>query len=383
MTNPIPSFWDSNNLPTESLYLVALSGGADSVALLLMMHQAGLHVGALHCNFHLRGEESDRDQNFVQELCSRYKIELQVRHFDTKEYSQSHGVSIEMAARDLRYQWFQEQVCQQHAHAICVAHHSDDQAETLLLNLIRGTGIRGLAGMSPVRKQGEMLILRPLLGISRQDILDFLHSESQDYVTDSTNMERDAMRNRIRLDIIPMLRQLNTSISRTLSNTAEIIRQELQGEQLSLLFHQLQPYGFNSAQVRDIHNHSNGPSGRIWESATHRLLLDRKEWILEQKSVISTTFSPGRCFVDADTLCGPLALRPVRTGDRFQPLGMTHGTKLVSDYLTDRKVNRFDKERQLVVTCSDQIVWIVGRDIDHRYRITPSTTHITELTVHN
>ena len=177
-------------------YIVALSGGADSVSLLFVLkhleHELGIGVEAAHCNFHLRGNESDRDELFVTELCRRRSIPLSIKHFCTREYAQEHHTSIEMAARDLRYEWFRAEIKGTGAQGIAIAHHRDDQAETLLLNLLRGTGLRGLAGMQSHRDG----IIRPLLCVSRKQILHYLSSIHQDYVTDSTNLERDALRNR-------------------------------------------------------------------------------------------------------------------------------------------------------------------------------------------
>ena len=192
-------------LRPDDLVLVALSGGADSTALLLIMKELGYEVKALHCNFHLRGEESNRDQAFVEELCKQNDVPLSVRHFDTEQYAKEQGISIEMAARDLRYDWFREELKALKASCIAVAHHRDDQAETILLNLLRGTGLRGLTGMRPKHDS----IIRPLLCLSREEILEYLESKGQDFVTDSTNSERIAQRNRLRLDVIPLLRDIN------------------------------------------------------------------------------------------------------------------------------------------------------------------------------
>ena len=214
-------------LSPDKLYLIALSGGADSVALALMMKEQGLKVRALHCNFHLRGGESDRDERFVRYFCQKHDIPLEVCHFDTLASAHLHKTSIEMEARDLRYQWFAQRVQALDAEAVCVAHHKDDQAETLLLNLIRGTGLKGLAAMHPERIVNGLRIIRPLLDITKEEILQYLARMRQGYVTDSTNLERDALRNRIRLDLMPMLRQLNPNITDCLARTAHNVRMEL------------------------------------------------------------------------------------------------------------------------------------------------------------
>ena len=445
-------------LSPHHLYLVALSGGADSVALALMMIQEGLRVHALHCNFHLRGQESDRDEAFVTRFCQEHSIPLEIKHFDTITLAREHGNSLEMEARQLRYDWFRQRALDLHAEAICVAHHMDDQAETLLLNLIRGTGLQGLAAMHPERTIQGLKIIRPLLNISKQDILDFLHSRGQEYVTDSTNLERDALRNKIRLDLMPMLRQLNPSITQCLARTAENVRMELATDSSESHLHRwLAPLGFTRQQILDIHSHTQAPatehsglasdspahglgssdtlhrplvsspapedsglgssgilscplssspsqpalSGLLWHSASHTLLLDRGQLVLRPRQkapsalpqLIVETISayPQRedflnkqqAFINAQLLQGPLLLRRAQTGDRFRPYGMKHGSKLLSDLLTNRKVNLLDKQSQLVVidSTTNQIIWVVGQEIDHRYRIDETTPEILRLTV--
>ena len=425
-------------LSTDRLYLIALSGGADSIALALMMKEQRLNFLALHCNFHLRGEESDRDEQFVRDFCHKHAIPLEVCHFDTLASASQHKTSIEMEARDLRYRWFAQRAQALDAEAICVAHHKDDQAETLVLNLIRGTGLKGLAAMHPDRIVNGLRIIRPLLDITKKEILQYLARMGQDFVTDSSNLERDALRNRIRLDLMPMLRQLNPNITDCLARTAHNVRMELDSDsEESHYYRWLAPLGFSRSQILDIYAHcengkrktENGkpsahpssltphrssltphPSpltahrstGLTWHSATHTLLLDRGELILQEKGTSANTtlqlhieelptgivpsthdfLNKAQAFIDADSIKGEPVLRPMRQGDRFRPYGMKHGTKLLSDFLTDRKVSILDKQTQLVAVDSstDAIIWIVGREIDHRYRISPTTKRILRLT---
>ena len=195
--------------------LVALSGGADSVALLRVLLVLGYHCEAAHCNFHLRGEESDRDERFVNELCKGLGVALHVTHFDTVTYASRHHVSIEMAAREMRYDWFEQLRKERGGAVIAVAHHRDDSGETFLLNLIRGAGINGLKGISP----HNGCIVRPLLEVSRQDILDYLRCLGHGYATDSTNLQDEYIRNKIRLNILPMLRELNHSVREIIAET--------------------------------------------------------------------------------------------------------------------------------------------------------------------
>ena len=197
-------------------YIVALSGGADSVSLLFVLkhleHELGIDVEAAHCNFHLRGAESVRDEEFCKQLCERLSVPLHLIHFDTQAYADLHRVSIEMAARDLRYGYFENLRRDIEAQDICVAHHRDDSVETVLLNLVRGTGLRGLRGIQP--RNGN--IIRPLLSLSREDIVQYLDALGESYVTDSTNLHNDVKRNKIRLDVMPLLRELNPSVSQSI-----------------------------------------------------------------------------------------------------------------------------------------------------------------------
>ena len=201
-------------------YIIALSGGADSVSLLLVLKhlesELGISLEAAHCNFHLRGDESLRDEEFCKQLCRRFHVPLHLVHFDTHAYADLHHVSIEMAARDLRYAYFEQLRRDIHAHDICVAHHRDDSVETLLLNLVRGTGLRGLRGIQPRNAH----IIRPLLSHSRQQIEQYLDALGESYVTDSTNLHNDVKRNKIRLNVIPLLRELNPSASQSIFETS-------------------------------------------------------------------------------------------------------------------------------------------------------------------
>ncbi len=388
---------------------VAISGGADSTALLLIMKELGYKVQALHCNFHLRGEESDRDQAFVEELCRKHDVPLSVRHFQTEEYAKRHGISIEMAARELRYQWFKGKV-------VAVAHHRDDQAETLLLNLLRGTGLRGLAGMQPRHDS----IIRPLLCLSRDEILAYLESKGQTYVMDSSNAERIALRNKLRLDVMPLLRDISSAVDEHLCLAADNIRHSLpyyiKGIETAfkelgitadtfplsalssrtLLHEWLAGNGFNKTQEGEMLQAKRCEVGKMWYSTTHTVLRDREALLLillkadegsmpllrqEIVSCIGET-GPNIAYFDADLLTAPIKVRPVREGDAFVPFGMK-GRKLVSNYLTDKKVNRLQKAKQFVATCGNDIIWLIGHRNDNRYRVTDTTRRILKLTVAN
>ena len=436
MHRKVRKYIEKNNLLAEGDNLiVALSGGADSVALLLILARLDYNIEAVHCNFHLRGEESMRDEEFVRELCERRGIKLTVAHFDTTVYAAEKKISIEMAARELRYDFFEKERERAKAKAIAVAHHKDDIAETMILNLLRGTGIKGLHGIKA--KNGN--IVRPLLGCGKQEILDYLQQFGETFVTDSSNLKNDYTRNKIRLEIIPLMREINPSICATLAETAEKIAEAenvydqgieegksrvLDGNCISIdallkepsplaLLHEiLHPLGFNSAQCEDILlNAREGESGRGHSSTTHTVSRDRgtllilpieedgvnyinKELVIDCKtgtaygdiSVEKMPFdgtidkSATTAMLDCAKLSLPLTLRNSATGDRFRPYGM-RGSKLVSDYLTDRKKSLREKRRQLVVTDSKgAIVWLVGERVAAPFAISKGTAHIIKLT---
>ena len=465
-------------------YIVALSGGADSVSLLFVLkhleHELGISVEAAHCNFHLRGAESVRDEEFCKQLCERLSVPLHLIHFDTQAYADLHRVSIEMAARDLRYGYFENLRRDIEAQDICVAHHRDDSVETVLLNLVRGTGLRGLRGIQP--RNGT--IIRPLLSLSREDIVQYLGALGESYVTDSTNLHNDVKRNKIRLDVMPLLRELNPSVSQSIfesslrvgealkvfdeamkqsiadvttpprgctcpkctnqpvrkcTNQPLLVQQSLLHQQRCTLqanhpltisidrlkqqpspeytLHEiLSPRGFTSAQIDQIYGSLDSCSaGKIIASDSHELAFDRGSLLVQPRTNVADAARSMRIpetgtYVFSDSLkikiaaedCGddyvpsraadcvcldasdikfPLTLRHIEQGDRFVPFGM-NGMKLVSDYLTDRKKNVFEKRAQLVVTDAQQrIVWLVGERTDNRFRITPHTQQALRLTI--
>ena len=425
--------------------LVALSGGADSVCLLMICKQLNLNVEAIHCNFRLRGEESDRDERFCEELCKREGVSFHRVHFDTVSYASLHKISIEMAARKLRYDYFEQLRECIGATDILVAHHRDDSVETVLMNLVRGTGIHGLQGIRP--RNGH--VIRPLLCVGRKDIENWLEHIGQDYVTDSTNLENDVMRNKIRLDVIPLLRSINPSVSDNISRTAlriteaarvfdKAIRSDVSGvvsstlenkelpeserllriDTISLvrtaspeytLFTILSPLKFSPVQVEEISRNDFSQVGKRWESEEYVLVVDRDCLLVKRKNKrifqslsipetgtyavgetgnedgrlrLSVIMTDGNFTIDRSQSCAtldaskvrfPLILRTTEPGDRFMPFGMK-GTKLVSDYLTDRKRTVFQKDSQLVLTDKDgRVIWLVGERPDARYCVTDST----------
>ena len=399
-------------MPHGAKVLVALSGGADSVALLLVLNKLGYKCEAIHCNFHLRGEESMRDEKFVRDLCERYNTPLKVVNFDTTGYAAEKKISIEMAARELRYDAFEKQRKESQAVAVAVAHHRNDSAETLLLNLIRGTGIKGLHGIQC--KNGN--IVRPLLCASREEITDYLKWRGESYVTDSTNLTTDFTRNKIRLNILPLMEEINPAAMESIALTAERVSEservyakaieegvsrvkkgneidiELLKREVSpqaLLFEILHPLGFNGAQIKGIAAAMDSESGTTFACAAWKVVKNRHTFILAPveseamqpvtlipDSEAETPFGTIKCTqhpfdgtikkekrfatIDCSKVQLPLTVRLWRQGDKFAPFGM-RGTKLVSDYMTDRKMSLIDKERQCVVTDKKgYIIWLVG-----------------------
>lgn len=408
----------------QSRILVALSGGADSVALLRILLHLGYSCEAAHCNFHLRGEESMRDQLFVEELTRQLGVPLHFIHFDTEKQAAQRGISIEMAARELRYDWFEKLRKQQQADVIAVAHHRDDSVETFLLNLIRGTGINGLRGIQPVNGS----IVRPLLSVSRQEILDYLASIRQPYVTDSTNLEDEFTRNKIRLNVLPLLEEINPSVSTAISETAGrlgeiakiyhaameaaccrvcVTEQRISVPALlrevapkSVLYELLYPLGFNPAQINDVYAAiGKQQSGKRFYAGHIVLLYNRDELIWKEQDteeaapeLVKETVSKASlediprdasiACLDADRLEEHLELRKWKSGDRFIPLGMS-GYKKVRNYMLDKKFSLFQKENQYVVCSGNDIVWLVGERIDNRFRVRPETQRIVILRIKN
>lgn len=402
--------------------LVALSGGADSVALLRVLLQLGYRCEAAHCNFHLRGEESDRDEAFVVRLCETLRVPLHKVDFQTKEYAAERGISIEMAARELRYAWFESLLPVCGARVIAVAHHRDDSVETFLLNLVRGTGIKGLRGIAAVNGR----VVRPMLGVSRADILDYLEALQQDYVTDSTNLVDEYMRNKIRLNVLPLLRELNPSVDDTLAETAmrlsdtSVVYRQAMHEAAqrvrkensisiagllaevapqALLYELLYPLGFNSAQVGEVFRSLQAESGRRFLSKEWELLKDRDFLLLRpvggecsvpellvqeaDKDSVEIEKDNRIAFLDADTVMQPLVLRKWQSGDAFVPFGMK-GKKSVRNYLKDRKKTLFEKENQYVVcNVSGEVVWLVNERIDDRFKVTGKTQRVLFLRIKN
>lgn len=433
----IARFLDEHRIPQEAGFILAVSGGADSISMLHAFKYLNRKIVALHCNFSLRGKESDMDEQFVKRFCDSYGIAHSVKKFDTLHYAKEKGLSIEMAARELRYAWFREMKQKKGMDYIVVAHHADDMAETVLINLCRGTGIRGLSGIKPVN--GD--ILRPLLSCSRADILQYIEENQLGYRNDSTNASDDYVRNKIRHRIIPIFKEINPSFLETtgencaiLKETEEIFNygiQKLQEEILeadgdeilididktlsspaphTLLYETLKPFGFNKTQIKDILHSYNATPGKQFTAGNHLLVKGRTYWRIHNTAkdlqisckIASTgTFDINgesfevSCFPrtenfsiprEADTVCldadktpFPLLVRNWQAGDYFCPIGMQKSKKKISDFFTDLKMSAKQKKETLLLLSGGKICWVIGQRVDDRFKITSFTRNILQI----
>jgi tRNA(Ile)-lysidine synthase len=425
--------------------LLAISGGVDSVVMADLFHQSAFRFDIVHCNFSLRGSESDKDEAFVEALAQSYGVDCIVKLFDTQMYAREQKISIQMAARNLRYVWF-EQILQNHQyHGIATAHHKNDVLETMVFNLAKGTGLSGLRGMRP--RQGR--IFRPLLFSDKQQILEYAQQRGLKWREDSSNVEVKYQRNFIRHKVIPLLEQVNPSLFKTLDNTLErltgaetllearcdeirgryMLRRGkhiyLQTKELTkipglnvIMDAILKDYGLTypqSAAVAELLSKYPGEEqvGKVFDSETYRVNLDREQIIISPRQQRDSnqdyliagkdrtkqldfcalnfrlqdagqyTIKPDAkvAALDYAKLKFPLTLRKWRWRDIFYPLGMA-GRKKLSDFLIDTKVPLNLKDQVYVLTSGEDIVWVVGYRIDHRYRITGKTRQVYEIRQH-
>ena len=414
--------------------ILALSGGIDSMVLADLLLKVKVNFVAAHCNFHLRGEESDGDEQFVRDYAERNGIQCFVKHFETEKYAAEQGISIEMAARDLRYAWF-EQLRQQLGYdKIVVAHHADDQAETFFINLLRGAGLNGLKGMKP--QNG--VIIRPLLWASREQIRKYAVENQILWREDHTNAESVYLRNKIRNQLLPAFDELHAEARQGLYKSLEHLAAEnelyrellqeklgqiieyngdiqripysaflIQHSSFQLLFEWLRQYGFNTDQCHFIYDALGSSVGNQYCSPTHCVVIGRNELQLSEikaktddeiqieigeEEIFSpvylrfSRFEKNADFIinkssevaqlDADKIQFPLTLRHWHHGDRFHPLGMK-GSKLLSDFFVDQKFTEWQKRNVwLLVSADGDILWVVGYRIDERYKVSISTKTI-------
>ena len=425
----------------EARVLLAVSGGIDSMTLAdLFLHSAlRLPMAVAHFNFRLRGVDSDGDEVLVASWCAEKGVSFFRNEADTAGYASAHGVSVEMAARELRYAWFETLCREQGFTHLAVAHNLDDNAETLLLHLLRSTGIRGMGGIRedvPLPGAENVRLIRPLLDFTRQEIEAYAVRAGVPFRVDVTNADTSIPRNRIRHEVFPQLAKINPSFLQTFQMEMhhfeeagqildevfasgrsclcaerdgalciDIIALQRKGQCGWWLYRLLEGCGFNADQLAAIERSLDAPSGREFLSATHRLVKDRTELRvyplpgadaddltgrLDVRTFsVTPDFDPKRkpeavLFVDAGKVQLPLAARPPRPGDRFRPFGMRSGTRLLSDFFTDLKLDVVQKRREVVVTTTDKngdevIVAILGRRIDDRFKVTAATRTVAAI----
>ena len=437
MIRKVQTYIETNQLLAfDKPVITGFSGGSDSVSLLYILNRLGYKCIAAHCNFHLRGNESERDETFCEKFTNEHNILFEKVGFDTESYAKTHRISIEMAARYMRYEWFETIRKKYNAQAIAVAHHRDDSNETMLLNMIRGTGIRGLCGIHP--ENG--FVVRPLLCVGKDEIIKYLEENKIQYITDSSNLSDEYTRNFIRLRLLPLMEEINPSVRIALARTIEhlsdtekiysqaieekkkiLIKENSNSEfQLSIsdlitqpapktiLYELLKPFGFTRDVSEDIFRSLPGESGKIFNSqeSAYTLLKDRdylyiykhsekkcERYVIDEsnnnckklpidislcKVEVDNSFeiskNPLKATLDYDKLKFPLTLRKWQTGDWFIPFGMK-GRKKLSDYFSDCKFSILDKEKTWVLCSGKNIVWIVGKRTDNRFSIDKKTKY--------
>ncbi len=428
----------NQNLPflTESKLLLAISGGVDSVVLTHLCHKSKLDFALVHCNFNLRGKESDKDECFVLQLAEDLNLEVFIESFDTEIYGKQNKLSTQMAARELRYNWFKELAEQLDFDYILTAHHADDNLETFLINLSRCTGLDGLTGIPKINEN----IVRPFLSFTRNDIVKYAKSENLKWLEDASNSSTKYLRNKLRLEVIPKLKEINPKLLQSFNKTIEHLQDskaiiddridsisdtiitkvnengihfdisqiEALNTPKAYLYELLKDYGFT--EWNDVNNLLKAQSGKQVLSATHRLIKDRDCLLLseinnvilneneESLSIRETDKQPqtpfgilifdeadalfGKranvIFVDKNKLQFPLTVRKYQEGDYFYPFGM-QGKKKLSKYFKDEKLSLLDKENVWVLCSKDEIVWVINKRADDRFKVTGDTQQILKI----
>ena len=421
--------------------LIAVSGGIDSMVMAELFHRAGFNFAIAHCNFALRGAESNQDEKFVAAMAEVYGVKLFVKHFKTREYAGLSKISVQMAARTLRYTWFEELMESEGYKSIATAHHLDDQIETFFINMLRGTGISGLHGILPHRDK----IVHPMMFAFRRNIEEYASDEAIGFREDSSNRSTKYVRNKLRHDLMPILAEINPDFRKTITSTIERVRESemlldhyldnvrsrvLKQEDgiitinipelmtyspcASYLFELLQPYGFNRSVTDEVAAGLTEISGKQYFSPTHRLIKDREfllidplgpigaqpadEMLIEEgttelRAPMQLSFSlidnyPGLrvkksgsfAMLDAGKVTWPLRLRKWKEGDAFIPYGMNNHKKL-SDFFIDNKFSIVEKENAWLLISGNEIAWLIGHRIGNAFRITDATESILQIEV--
>jgi len=441
MTDKVLAFINQQQLfaPTDKI-LATVSGGIDSVVLCELLHELKIPFGVAHCNFGLRGDESDADEIFVKKLAKKYDVPFYSENFNTNAFAQQEQISTQMAARMLRYTWF-ERIRLKHGYDyIGTAHHQNDAAETILLNLTKGTGIAGLHGI-PV-KNGK--VVRPLLTLTKDDIYEYVTLKQLIWREDSSNETTKYQRNKIRHEVLPVLKQINPNLENTLAQTvqkiagaerivaqyinqvkAEVLKTEPEAIYLALaplqkvtalpvvLHELLKDYGFSFDTTQEIIQAFTAIPGKTFSSATHVLVKDREQLVitpkdlgafgsyevdhtatqvevpgldLQMKHLPAANYQLPRsrkvAALDVNLLQFPLKIRPWKEGDWFVPLGM-NGKKKISDFLIDEKMPANLKSQVKVLTSDKSIVWVIGYRLDNRFKVTDKTENILEMSINH
>ena len=437
MINQFQDFIESNQLFSKNVpVLLAVSGGIDSVVLVNLFKTINQPFAITHCNFQLRGIESEKDEQFVKELASTLKVECFTEQFSTKEVAKDEKISIQMAARQIRYNWFEEVRKKNGFHFIATAHHKDDSIETVLMNLIKGTGIRGLHGILP--KQGK--IIRPLLFTGKDELKKYAEENKIVFREDSSNKKTNYQRNLIRHKVIQLLEEINPSFKNSFDSSIKhfndvealydfsihnfkkkLLKKEKNNLSVdipallaspspqTILFELLQQFGFEEKSIEQIFHSLKSESGKEFISSTHRIIKDRKKlfivenentdsqvWVIDKKN--SQTINAGVCEIefiikdassrkrngllelDANKISFPLVLRTWKSGDYFYPSGMKMKKKKLSNFFVDLKIPLHEKEKQLVLQdTADKIICVVGLRGDERFAITTATKNYLSI----
>lgn len=431
-------FLNSRQLVTGN-FLVAASGGLDSSVLCELCRQAGIQFSIAHCNFQLRGEESERDEDFAKSLGKKYDVDVFVKKFDTETYAAENKISVQEAARELRYNWFAELKKQKGFSFTLLAHHADDNIETLLMNFFRGTGLQGLTAM-PGENLDDRFVLRPLLELRRKDILEFAKHHQLQWVEDSSNLSSKYTRNFLRNELLPVIRKAYPQVEENLLDNIDRFKKTnalyrtaieelkkklcqkyaleiripilmlMKYQHTSLIYEIIKEYGFGEKQVEEVIKLADADSGKFIENEFFQIIKHRNWFIIAPKATVADTiaieegmgkisFSAGAlqlktiprekfqvqkkesiAQLDAKYVKFPIVLRKWRQGDYFYPLGM-HKKKKLARFFIDQKLSKNQKESIWVLESNRKIIWVVGLRIDDRFKVTDCTKKVLLISV--